>query len=126
VALAALALLNVAAIGIWPCWEDVAAVPLLAVMFAVIARHARRRRAADRERQLLDEQNARLLEAQRTFIQEAPHHLHAPLANALTHAELLAQDLSGRELHDIQTVTDEIIRLRDRLHAIVAETPKAS
>jgi signal transduction histidine kinase len=87
-------------------------IPVLAAMFVVIARHARRKRAADRERQLLDEQNARLLAAQRRFLQDAPDHLRAPLTSALTHAELLAQDLSGRELHDIQTVADQIIRLR--------------
>jgi len=87
-------------------------------MFVVIAWHARRKGTADRERQLLDEQNARLLDAQRRFLQDAPHHLHAPLTKALTHAELLARDLSGRELDDIQTVAGEIIRLREHLLSI--------
>ena len=85
---------------------------LLAGMFVVIARHARRKQAADRERQLLNEQNARLQAAQRRFLQDAPRHLRAPLASALTHAELLARDLTGRERDDIQTVADQIIRLR--------------
>jgi signal transduction histidine kinase len=91
---------------------DLAGIPLLAAMFEVIARHARRKRAADRERQLLREQNTRLLDAQRRFLQDAPRYLRSPLTVALTRAEQLAQDLSGRELHDIQTVADEIIRLR--------------
>jgi signal transduction histidine kinase len=109
---ALLALLNIVAIGIWPCWEDLAGLPLLAALFVVTARHARRKRIADRERQFLDEQNSRLLDAQRRFLQDTPHHLRAPLTNALTHAEQLAQDLSGRELSDIQTVAGEMIRLR--------------
>jgi signal transduction histidine kinase len=109
---AALLLLNIVAICIWPCWVDAAGIPLLAAMFVVVARQAGRKRTADRERRLLDEQNSRLLDAQRRFLQDAPHHLRAPLTNALTHAEQLAQDLSGRELSDIQTVAGEMIRLR--------------
>jgi signal transduction histidine kinase len=99
-------------------------IALLAVMFVVIVRHARRKRAADHERQLLDERNARLLAAQRRFLQDASDHLRAPLTDALTQAELLAKHLSGRELHDIQTVADQIIRLRrltDQLHIIVTD-----
>jgi signal transduction histidine kinase len=99
---------------------DAAGIPLLAVMFVVIARHAGRKRAADRERQFLDEQNTRLLAAQRRFRQDAPDQLRVPLAVALARAELLAKDLSGSELDDIQTVTDQIIRLRDQLHVIAA------
>jgi signal transduction histidine kinase len=91
---------------------DAAGIPLLAVMFVVIARHARRKRAADRERQLLDEQNTRLLAAQRRFLQDAPDQLRDPLAITLARAELLAKDLSGRELDDIETVADQMIRLR--------------
>jgi signal transduction histidine kinase len=99
---------------------DAAGIPVLAAMFVVIARHARRKQSADRQRQLLDEQNARLLDAQRRFLQDAPHHLGAPLTDALNHAELLAKDLSGRELQDIQTVAGEIIRLREHLLVIAA------
>jgi signal transduction histidine kinase len=105
---------------------DLAGIPLLAVMFVVTARHARRKLAADRERRLLDEQNTRLLDAQRRFLQDTPHHLREPLTIALSHAEALAQDLSGRERDDIQTVAGEIIRLRrlsERLHVIAAENP---
>jgi signal transduction histidine kinase len=119
----ALMVLNIAAIGIWPCWDTLAGIPLLAVMFVVTARHADRKIAADRERKLLDEQNTRLIDARRRFVEDTPRHLHTPLTIALTRAELLAKNLSGRELSDIQTVAGEIVRLRrlsERLSAIAA------
>ena len=91
---------------------DATGILLLAVTFVVIARYARGKLAADRERQLLDEQNACLLAAQHEFLRDTPDQLRAPLTIALAHAELLARQLSGQELHDIQTVADQIIRLR--------------
>jgi signal transduction histidine kinase len=103
--------------------EEAAEIPLLAAMFVAIVWHANRRIAADRERQLIGEKNSRLLEAQRRFLQDASHHLRTPITIALTHAELLARDLDGRELRDIQTVLGEITRLRrlsERLLVIAA------
>jgi signal transduction histidine kinase len=119
----ALMLLNIAAIGIWQYWDTLAGILLLAVMFVVTARHASRKIAADRERKVLDEQNTRLIDARRRFVEDTPHHLRTPLTIALAHAELLARDLSGRELSDIQTVAGEIVRLRrlsERLSVIAA------
>jgi signal transduction histidine kinase len=98
-------------------------IALLAAMFVAIVWHANRRIAADRERQLIGEKNSRLLEAQRRFLQDASHHLRTPITIALTHAELLARDLDGRELRDIATVLGEITRLRrlsERLLVIAA------
>ena len=103
--------------------EEAAEIPLLAAMFVAVVWHANRRIAADRERQLIGEKNSRLLEAQRRFLQDASHHLRTPITIALTHAELLARDLDGRELRDIQTVLGEITRLRrlsERLLVIAA------
>ena len=103
--------------------EEAAEIPLLAAMFVVVVWHANRRIAADRERQLTGEKNSRLLEAQRRFLQDASHHLRTPITIALTHAELLARDLDGRELRDMQTVLGEITRLRrlsERLLVIAA------
>jgi signal transduction histidine kinase len=110
----------------WTAGSLASGIPLLAAMFVVIARHASRKRAADRERQLLDEQNTRLLAARRRFLQDAPDQLRAPLAVALARAELLAKDLSGTEHDDIQTVADQIIRLRalsEQLVIAAAEDP---
>lgn len=104
--------------------EEVLETPLLATMFVAIVWHANRRIAADHERQLIGEKNARLLSAQRQFLQDASHHLRTPITIALTHAELLARDLIGQqEQRDIQMVIAEMNRLRrlsDRLLVIAA------
>jgi two-component system OmpR family sensor kinase len=103
--------------------EEVAEIPLLAAMFVVVVWHANRRISADYERQLTDQRNARLLDTQRRFMQDASHYLRTPITIALTHAELLARNLGGRDLRDIQTVVGEISRLRrlsERLLVIAA------
>jgi signal transduction histidine kinase len=95
----------------------------MATMFVVTVWHAHRRISADHERQFIGKKNTRLLDAQRRFLQDASHHLRTPITIALTHAELLARDLDGRELRDIQLVISEIIRLRrlsERLLVIAA------
>jgi signal transduction histidine kinase len=93
--------------------EEVGEMPLLAVMFTAIVWHANRRIAADHQRHLVHEENARLLSAQRRFLQDASHHLRTPVTIALTHAELLAREVAGAEqLRDIQVIIAEMGRLR--------------
>jgi signal transduction histidine kinase len=104
--------------------EEVAEIPLMAAMFVAIVWHANRRITADQERHLVWEENARLLGAQRQFLQDASHHLRTPVTIALTHAELLARGLtSSEELHDVRVVIAEMTRLRrlsERLLVIAA------
>jgi len=104
--------------------EEVTDIPLLATMFVAIVWHANRRITADAERQLIGEKNARLVAAQRRFLQDASHYLRTPITIALTHAELLARELTGQQEHrDIQVVVGEITRLRrlsERLLVIAA------
>jgi signal transduction histidine kinase len=104
--------------------EEVMDIPLLATMSVAIVWHANRKVTADAERQLIGEKNARLLAAQRRFLQDASHHLRTPLTIALTHAELLAKELTGQqEVRDIQLVVAEMSRLRrlsERLLIIAA------
>jgi signal transduction histidine kinase len=98
--------------------EEVTDVPLLATMFVAVVWHANRRIVADSQRQRIGEKNARLLAAQRWFLQDASHHLRTPITIALTYAELLARDLAGQQERDIQMVIGEMTRLRrlsDRL-----------
>src|SRR5215813_10225590 len=93
--------------------DELNEVPLMAAMFWLMVWHAQRRLAADTERDLVSEENARLLATQRRFLQDASHQLRTPITIALGHAELLASDLAGRtEARDIEVVVGELARLR--------------
>ena len=89
--------------------DELNEVPLMAAMFWMMVWHAQRRLAADNERDLVSEENARLLATQRRFLQDASHQLRTPITIALGHAELLASDLAGRtEARDIEVVVGEL------------------
>ncbi len=117
------------AIG-WDVWrgaqsvDELNEVPLMAVMFWLMVWHARRRLVADHERDMVSDENARLLTTQRRFLQDASHQLRTPITIALGHAELLARELADRgENRDIQVVVGELTRLRrlgERLLVIAA------
>jgi signal transduction histidine kinase len=118
-----------AAIG-WDVWrgaqtvDELNEVPLMAAMFWLMVWHARRRLVADHERDMVSDENARLLTTQRRFLQDASHQLRTPITIALGHAELLASELADRgENRDIQVVVGELTRLRrlgERLLVIAA------
>ncbi len=88
-------------------------ITLLLLMFGLVMRHAHRRQAADTERARVSEENARLLAAQRRFLQDASHQLRTPITIALGHAELLARELTDRQhSRDIHLVVGELTRLK--------------
>jgi signal transduction histidine kinase len=114
---AALWLLGLACIVIYAGWDAVPFhfvwIALLLLMFALVMRYARRRQAVDSERARVSEENARLLAAQRRFLQDASHQLRTPITIALGHAELLARELAGSQHgRDIHVVTGELTRLK--------------
>ncbi len=93
--------------------DELNEVPLMAAMFWLMVWHSQRRLAADAERNLISEENARLLATQRQFLQDASHQLKTPVTIALGHSELLARELAGRrEGRDIEVVVGELARLR--------------
>ena len=104
--------------------DELNEVPLMAMMFWLMVWHAQRRLDADHERDLVSDENARLLATQRRFLQDASHQLRTPITIALGHAELLARELTDRtERRDIEVVVGELSRLRrlgERLLVIAA------
>jgi signal transduction histidine kinase len=104
--------------------DELNEVPLMAIMFWLMVWHAQRRLDADHERDLVSDENARLLGTQRQFLQDASHQLRTPITIALGHAELLARELTDQtEQRDIQVVVGELTRLRrlsERLLIIAA------
>jgi signal transduction histidine kinase len=100
--------------------DYLAEVPLIALMFLVMVWHGRRRLAATQERlttmeqmQRISQENLRLLEQQRQFLQDASHELGTPITVALGHAELIEQSATDQGVAaDARVVTGELARLR--------------
>jgi signal transduction histidine kinase len=100
--------------------DYLAEVPLIALMFLVMVWHGRRRFAATQERltameevQRISQENVRLLEQQRQFLQDASHELGTPITVALGHAELIEQTATDQAVAaDARVVTGELARLR--------------
>jgi len=100
--------------------DYLAEVPLVALMFLVMVWHGRRRVAATQERltameqvQRISQENVRLLEQQRQFLQDASHELGTPITVALGHAELIEQTATDQGVAaDARVVAGELARLR--------------
>jgi signal transduction histidine kinase len=100
--------------------DYLAEVPLIALMFLVMVWHGRRRLAATQERltameqvQRISQENLRLLEQQRRFLQDASHELGTPITVALGHAELIERAAIDQAVAaDARVVTGELARLR--------------
>jgi signal transduction histidine kinase len=86
--------------------EYLAEVPLIAMMFVMMVWHGRRRLA-------VLEQNVRMLNQQRQFLQDASHELRTPITVALGHAELIERATTDAMIaDDARVVSDEMLRLR--------------
>jgi signal transduction histidine kinase len=93
-------------------------------MFLAMVWHARRRVAATAEVERISMANARLVERQRRFVQDASHELRTPITVALGHAELIQRTASDPTIaSDASVISDELLRLRrlaDRLLLLAA------
>jgi len=100
--------------------DYLAEVPLIALMFLVMVWHGRRRLAATQERltameqvQRISQENLRLLERQRQFLQDASHEMGTPITVALGHAELIERAATDQGVAaDARVITGELARLR--------------
>jgi signal transduction histidine kinase len=99
--------------------DEITEVPLMAAMFAAMVWHARRRMSAMEEAERISDENLRLLERERSFVQDASHELRTPITVALGHAELIQRhETDPTVADDVAVIADELMRLRrlvDRL-----------
>jgi len=94
-------------------WGEIAEVPLMSAMFLAMVWHARRRVVAIGEVQRVSETNARLLEREKRFLQDASHELRTPITVALGHAELIVKAAPTAMIaDDARVVTEELMRMR--------------
>src|SRR6266481_5150032 len=93
--------------------DYLAEVPLLAIMFVIMAWHARRRTTATEEMRRVSEENLRLLDQQRQFLQDASHELGTPITIALGHTEFIEQAATDQAIaRDARVAVDELLRMR--------------
>jgi signal transduction histidine kinase len=102
--------------------DELTEVPLMAAMFVVMVWHAQRRLGAMAEVQRVSDDNRRLLDREKRFIQDASHQLRTPITIALGHAELLArqQPDGGEDAHILVEELQRLRRLSDLLLRIVS------
>jgi signal transduction histidine kinase len=93
--------------------DELTEVPLMSAMFFAMVWHARRRLSAMQDLQRVSDQNLRLLESSRQFLQDASHELATPITVALGHAELIERQAAEPALKaDAGVISDELLRLR--------------
>jgi signal transduction histidine kinase len=93
--------------------DEITEVPLMSAMFFALVWHARRRLAVIEDMQRVSDENLRLLERERRFIQNASHELRTPITVAIGHAELLLRGTDPATMAtDARVVLEELMRLR--------------
>ncbi len=99
-------------------------VPLMSAMFLAMVWHARRRVIAISQLERMNEENRRILDRERRFIQDASHELRTPITVALGHAELIQKSTTDPiASQDVGVIVGELMRLRrlsDRLLILAA------
>jgi two-component system OmpR family sensor kinase len=93
--------------------DYLAEVPLLAIMFVIMAWYSRRRLTAMEEMKRVSEHNLRLLDRQRQFLQDVSHELGTPITIALGHTELITRAATDEAIaNDARVAVDELLRMR--------------
>jgi len=93
--------------------DELTEVPLMSAMFLAMVWHARRRLVATEAMRRVSDENLRLLERERRFIQNASHELRTPITVAIGHAELLQRATDPATMGaDARVILEELMRLR--------------
>ncbi|WP_404870088.1 sensor histidine kinase [Kitasatospora griseola] len=93
-------------------WDELAEVPLMALVFLAMAWHVRRRAAALAEVRAAAERERRAQQDKELFVRTCSHEMRTPITVARCYAELVQGELpagAGRE--DLDVVLDELDRL---------------
>ncbi len=93
--------------------DELTEVPLMAAMFLAMVWHAQRRLVATEEIKRVSETNARLLEREQRFLQDASHELGTPITVALGHTQLIKRTAGDPTVvEDARVVEDELLRMQ--------------
>ncbi|MFD8481795.1 sensor histidine kinase [Kitasatospora sp. NPDC059673] len=93
-------------------WDELAEVPLMALVFLAMAWHVRRRAAALAEVRAAAERERRAQQDKELFVRTCSHEMRTPITVARCYAELVQGELpagAGRE--DLDVVLDELDKL---------------
>lgn len=93
-------------------WDELAEVPLMAMVFLSMVWHVRRRAAALAETQSLVERERRAQEVKELFVRNCSHEMRTPITVARCYAEMVRNELSTPESRDdLDVVVDELDKL---------------
>lgn len=106
------AMLGKFALGGHVGWDELAEVPLMALVFLAMAWHVRRRAAALAEMRNLVERERRAQEVMELFVRTCSHEMRTPITVARCYAEMVRNELSGpQSKEDLDVVLDELDKL---------------
>ncbi|MFR9793581.1 sensor histidine kinase [Streptomyces sp. MB22_4] len=93
-------------------WDELAEVPLMALVFLAMAWHVRRRAAALAEVQGLVERERRAQDLKELFVRTCSHEMRTPITVARCYAEMVRDELPGPQgKEDLDVVLDELDKL---------------
>ncbi|MFG2561120.1 sensor histidine kinase [Streptomyces sp. NPDC048496] len=93
-------------------WDELAEVPLMALVFLTMVWHVRRRAAALAETQSLVERERRAQEVKELFVRNCSHEMRTPITVARCYAEMVRNELPTPESkEDLDVVVDELDKL---------------
>ncbi|MFI6061129.1 sensor histidine kinase [Streptomyces sp. NPDC051286] len=93
-------------------WDELAEVPLMALVFLAMVWHVRRRAAALAETQSLVERERRAQEVKELFVRNCSHEMRTPITVARCYAEMVRNELPTPESKDdLDVVVDELDKL---------------
>ncbi|MFF8990374.1 sensor histidine kinase [Streptomyces sp. NPDC014983] len=93
-------------------WDELAEVPLMALVFLAMVWHVRRRAAALAEIQGLVERERRAQDLKELFVRTCSHEMRTPITVARCYAEMVQNELPGPQgKEDLDVVLDELDRL---------------